>query len=237
MDQYNELLRMRRVMTIIVCFQISITFAQQRPVEGVWTTLNVPIEINSRFILQNDASYRTLGWGPAGLQYLYRPSIKYFIKPSFAITVGTAFFFTRTSFIKQNEEFGYEFRTWQELLKKIELKHETELQVRFRSEQRFFQPTKVNPNSRTAHRFRAFASVTKKINKHWGLQFSEEYFRQINNENFDYDQNRLIVTGIRYLDHGDQLKVGYMWLRWPNSSQHIISIGYQKKLKLYGNKQ
>jgi hypothetical protein len=225
---------MIRVLTIIVCFQISITFAQQRPVEGIWTTINMPVSFSSRWQMHNDASYRTLGWGPASSQYLYRPGIRFFIKPTFSITAGTAFFFTRTTFNKENDEFGYEFRTWQELLKKFEGKHETEFQLRFRSEQRFFRPTEVNPESRTAHRFRLRGSVSKKFNEKWSLQLSEEYFRQDNNGEFEFDQNRIIVTGIHHLNQDSQLQLGYMWLRWPNTSQHIISIGYQKKLKLYG---
>ena len=227
---------MRRVLTFIVCFQISITFAQQRPVEGIWTTINMPVSFSSRWQIHNDASYRTLGWGPASSQYLYRPGIRFFIKPTFSITAGTAFFFTRTTFNKENDEFGYEFRTWQELLKKFEGKHGTEFQLRFRSEQRFFRPTEVNPESRTAHRFRLRGSVSKKFNEKWSLQLSEEYFRQDNNGEFEFDQNRIIVTGIHHLNQDSQLQLGYMWLRWPNTSQHIISIGYQKKLKLYGNK-
>ena len=227
---------MRRIFTLICLLNFSFTFAQQRPVEGIWTTINVPVEFSSRWQMHNDASYRTLGWGPASLQYLYRPGIRYLFKPTFSVAAGTAFFFTRTSFSKENDEFGYEFRTWQELLKKIEVKHETEFQVRFRSEQRFFRPTDRNPESRTAHRYRLRGTVIKKINEQWSVQVLDEYFRQVNEGIFEFDQNRVIFTGIRHLHGGGQLQIGYMWLRWPTSSQHIISFGYQMKLKLYGNK-
>lgn len=227
---------MRYLFTVLSFIQLSQVFAQQRPVEGIWTTLNVPVEFNTRWQMHNDASYRTLGWGPSSLQYLYRPGIRYMFKPTFSVAAGTAFFFTRTSFDKANEEFGYEFRTWQEVLKKFEIKHETEFQIRFRSEQRFFRPTERNPESRTAYRFRLRGSVIKKVNPQWSVQLSGEYFRQMNEKVFDFDQNRLIATAIRHLHQGGQLQLGYMWLRWPNSSQHIISIGYQKKLKLYGIK-
>ncbi len=227
---------MIRVLLFIFLLPLISAQAQQRPVEGIWTTVNVPVNISSRWQIHNDASLRTLSWGPALQQYLYRPGIRYFIKPTFSVTAGTAFFFTRTSFEKTNDEFGYEFRTWQEVLKKFEAKHETEFQIRFRSEQRFFRPTSRNPDFRTAHRFRLRGTVIKKINEQWSLQLSEEYFRQINEGLFEFDQNRIIITGIRHLKHDSQLQLGYMWLQWPNSSQHIISIGYQKKLKLYGNK-
>jgi len=227
---------MRRIFTLICLFKLSFAFAQKRPVEGIWTTLNVPVEFSSRWQMHNDASYRTLGWGTASLQYLYRPGIRYLFKPTLSVAAGTALFFTRTSFNKENDEFGYEFRAWQEVLKKFELKQETEFHLRFRSEQRFFRPTEANPESRTAHRFRLRGSVSKKLNQQWTLQILDEYFRQVNERIFEFDQNRIIITGIRHLNQGSQLQLGYMWLRWPNSSQHIISIGYQKKFKLYGNK-
>ena len=236
MDKRNEVLIMRNVFTFLLLLLSIEVFAQQRPEEGIWTTVNLPVNLSSRWQIHNDASLRTLSWGPALQQYLYRPGIRYLINPSLSLTLGTAFFFTRTSFEKSNDEFGYEFRTWQEVLKKIEAKHETEFQLRFRSEQRFFRPTNDRPEGRTANRYRLRGSVIRKICDQWSLQISEEYFRQVNFEKFEFDQNRVIITGIRHIDQDTQLQLGYMWLKWPESSQHIFSIGYQKKLNFYGGK-
>jgi hypothetical protein len=149
------------------------------------------------------------------------------------MATGVAFFYTRTSFSKDNDEFGHEFRLWEEVNRLKEIRKNTQWQLRFRTEQRFFAATSVKTKY-TAYRFRLRTALTQKINDHWGLQLSEEYMQQLAHEKFSFDQNRLQFSGIYYLNSITQLHAGYMWLRWPGDNQHVLTISFYKNIFLHG---
>lgn len=184
--------------------------------------------------MHNDASYRTLGNSTAASQYLYRTGVRYQISSPFSTAAGVAFFFTRTSFEKQNHEFGYEFRIWQELFYQQQINTSLQWLNRFRSEQRFFEETKRR-DSFTAHRFRLRSALVYKVAKNWSVNVAEEYFRQVAHSEFSFDQNRVITTTIYQLNPSTQLQGGYMWLLLPKAtSQHILSFTFQKTISLHG---
>ena len=78
MDQRNEVLMMRRIFTLICLFNFSFAFTQQRPVEGIWTTLNVPVEF--RFKTKGWSHYKINIGGRIGYQFRLRE--KYFYEDS-----------------------------------------------------------------------------------------------------------------------------------------------------------
>lgn len=206
----------------------------QRPSTGAWFAANVPLKIKGKWQMHNDAGYRTLGVDAVASQYLYRPGVRYQIDSSVSTAAGVAFFFTRTSFEKQNPEFGYEFRTWQEVFHQKVISTKLQWQNRFRSEQRFFNETKMKDGF-TAHRFRLRSALAYKVAKNWSVNVSEEYFRQAAHGEFSFDQNRVITTAIYQLNPSTQLHGGYMWLLWPqSSSQHIVTFTFQKTISLHG---
>jgi Protein of unknown function (DUF2490) len=205
----------------------------QRPGTGAWFTVNAPVKINGKWQMHNDGSYRTLGNSTAASQYLYRTGVRYQINSSISTAAGVAFFFTRTSFEKQNSEFGYEFRTWQELFYQRQINPKLQWLNRFRSEQRFFEETKMK-GAFTAHRFRLRSALVYQLTKNWSVNVSEEYFRQAAHGEFSFDQNRVITTAIYQLNPSTQLQGGYMWLLWPESSRHLVSLTFQKTISLHG---
>ena len=208
--------------------------AQTRPEEGLWVTLNMPVSFSSKWEMHNDASYRTLGAQTDPLQYLYRPGVRYHINEKYSVAGGVAFFFTRTSFNKDNEEFGREFRTWQEFNANKKVDESRRLQIRFRSEQRFFEDTKRRDGF-TAHRFRLRINFHQELSKHWSLILAEEYMQQYAQDDFVFDQNRLIAAMAYQLNETIHLQFGYMWLLWPQeSSQHLANITFMKRIQLYG---
>ena len=220
------------ILIVIPVFAI----AQTRPDEGVWLTLNMPIDLSSKWQIHNDASYRTLSVSADPLQYLYRTGLRYHINERYSVTGGVAFFFTRTTFNKDNDEFGREFRTWQEFNTIKAISEKRKIQIRFRSEQRFFEETKRR-DAFTAHRFRLRINFHQELFKHWSLVLAEEYMQQYANNDFVFDQNRLITAMAYHIDEKTQLQVGYMWLLWPQeSSQHLVNITLQKRIQLYGKK-
>jgi hypothetical protein len=223
-----------RKLLFILCFVPLLVCAQPRPQEGLWLTFNMPLSFSSKWEMHNDASYRTLGAQTDPLQYLYRPGIRYHINEKYSVAGGVAFFFTRTSFNKDNEEFGYEFRTWQEFNANKRIDASRRLQIRFRSEQRFFEETKRR-DALTAHRFRLRVNFHQELFKHWSLLLADEYMQQYAQDDFVFDQNRLITAMAYHVNETTQLQFGYMWLLWPQeSSQHLVNITFQKRIQLYG---
>lgn len=221
---------------VIILLMFSFTAFSQRPSAGAWFTVNMPVKLTHKWQMHNDASYRTLGASASASQFLYRTGLRYQYNPVFSTAGGIAFFFTRTSFSIENHEFGREFRTWQELFFQTQLSAKLQGQLRFRSEQRFFESAKQK-EAFTAHRFRLRSAAIIKVTDNWNLNVSEEYFRQLSHGNFSFDQNRVIVTAIRQIKDNTQLQAGYMWLLWPkSSSQHIVTITLQKTISLHGNK-
>ena len=203
--------------------------AQRQPT-GVWFSANVPVQLSNKWQWHNDAGYRTLGNSVYASQYLYRTGLRYKVNKIVSTAAGVAFFFTRTSFSKQNHEFGSEFRLWQEALLQKQLSKPVQLQVRIRTEQRFFKETERR-EAFTAHRFRLRVAAITKIKERYSIQLADEYFHQQAHKEFLFDQNRLMLSNIFKVNKSTQLLAGYMWLLWPqSSSQHILTLTFQKSI-------
>lgn len=219
---------------VILCLVLKFTGYAQRPSTGAWFTANLPVKISSKWQMHNDAGYRTLGSAIAVSQYLYRTGFRYHINSLLSTSAGVAFFSSRTSFEKQNREFGSEFRTWQEIFHEKQISSRLQWQNRCRSEQRFFAGTETKERF-TAHRFRLRSSMICKCMKKWSVNISEEYFRQFEKGDFSFDQNRAVATAIYHFSKSTQLQGGYMWLLWPqNSSQHILTFALYKTISYHG---
>ena len=225
---------MKKLLSIFILILPVWVMAQTRPEEGVWMTLNMPIDLSSKWQIHNDASFRTLSVTPDPLQYLYRTGLRYHFNERYSVTGGVAFFFTRTTFNKDNDEFGKEFRTWQEFQSIKNIDASNRLQIRFRSEQRFFEETKRR-EAFVAHRFRFRIGWQYDFTNHWSVLLADEYMQQYAMNDFTFDQNRVISSIIYRFNEATQLQAGYMWLLWPQeSSQHLVNITFQKRIQLYG---
>ncbi len=206
----------------------------QRPETVTWAAVQLPVIFSTHWHWHNDAGYRTLGTSPAALQYLYRTGIRYTFTKQWSAAAGVAFFFSRTSFAKTNDEFGYEFRWWQEGNFQKQFKEKLQWQVRLRAEQRFFEETK-NKAPYTACRFRLRTALTQQLSPKWSLQLADEYMEQKTKQKISFDQNRLMASVIYRFNSFGQLQSGYMWLRWPQQEdQHILTISFTKNISLYG---
>lgn len=201
----------------------------QIPATGSWFALQLPVKINEKWQWHNDAGYRTLGASLNAYQFLYRTGIRYAVNKKWSVTTGTAFFYTRSSYEKFNREFGKEFRLWQEVNAQHPVSKNISLQNRFRTEQRWFAET----DNRAAYfgfRLRYRAAATKTLTEKWSVQLASEYMRQLVNNKFSFNQNRVMTTALYKINSSAQLQGGYMWLKWPASSQHIIIFTFQKTI-------
>jgi long-subunit fatty acid transport protein len=226
---------MKKIVTILPLISgFTVVKAQQRPETGLWFTVMTPVNFSKHWQWHNDAGYRTLGASAEALQYLYRTGIRYNFNQQWNTAGGVAFFFTRTSFSKSNDEFGHEFRFWEEVNRQKQVSKKLNWQLRLRTEQRFFAATSVKAKY-TAWRFRFRTGLTQKINDKWSLQLADEYMQQQTNQKLSFDQNRVMLSGIYYVNKTTQLQGGYMWLRWPNDNQHILTVRFIKNISLHGD--
>lgn len=204
----------------------------QRPTTGMWLNGQVPVSLTKKWQWHNDLSYRTLGSSIAPLQYEYRTGLRYFLNPTWSVTAGTAFFFTRNGFSKQHDEFGREFRFWQEVAYRKNITKPFQLYIRLRSEERNFAATSTRATFH-AFRYRIRVQLQQKLNNHWGVQLIDEYFQQ-HRSTWSFDQNRAMANAVYFVNAQTNIAAGYMWLRWPaHSNQHILNITFQKNISLH----
>ncbi len=207
--------------------------AQQNPAI-VWGTLQLPLHLSPKWQLPVDFSYRTIGISASALQYTFRTGARRIINDKWNVASGIAFFFTRTSFKKENHEFGSEFRLWQEAVLDNRITNNLVLQNRFRTEERFFSATTIRP-AFTALRLRYRLAAIQTINEKWAVQLADEYMHQLAEERFSFQQNRVNVSFAYLFSSLSRIQAGYIWSKLPASSQHFITLTYQKIIRLYGN--
>ena len=218
--------------TILLMIATRLGFAQ-RPKTGAWITLLAPVTVSKNWQWHNETGYRTLGSSVNALQFYYRTAVRYKFNEQWNTAVGAAFFFTRTSFLESNDEFGREFRIWEEVNYQLKLNEKLKALFRFRTEQRFFAKTNTK-SAYTAYRFRIRPQFIQKISAKWDLQLADEYMQQQKRRTLSFDQNRLMLSAIYHVNSTTQLQGGYMWLKWPDASQHILNISVQKNISFHG---
>ncbi len=208
--------------------------ASQQPETSVWTALQLPVDIGNKWQWHNDAGYRTIGFSQSAYQYLFRTGARFFVNKKTSVAAGTAFFFTRASFKKTDDEFGNEFRIWQELNHTISIGKGFLLQNRIRTEERWFDAMQ-NKSAYYAFRFRYRVSGTQQLSAKWSVQLADEYMQQAVDGNFSFNQNRVIGTIIYQPEHSVSIQGGYMWMLRQAISQHAFIITFQKSISLNGN--
>lgn len=219
---------------IILFMCMGVSGNAQRPRTGQWYTLGIPVSFSNHLQWHNDGGYRTLETSFHPVQYYYRTGMRYNFNKHSNVAAGVAFFFTKVDFDKSHHEFGNEFRFWEELNYHHQIKEKLQLLFRLRTEQRFFAATSKKERY-TGHRFRVRSGLNQRINDKWSLRLTDEYMRQLAKQKISFDQNRLTISGIYHLNELTQLQTGYMWLKWPDASQHILTITFSKTLSLHGN--
>jgi Protein of unknown function (DUF2490) len=199
----------------------------------VWNTLQLPVQLSSKWQVHNDISYRTVGISASAYQYTFRTGMRRFINEKWNVATGLAFFFTRTSFEKANHEFGREFRLWQEVVKENKLNKKLSLFSRFRTEERFFAATSVKDKN-FALRLRYRMAVVQTLSEKWRIQLANEYMRQVAGGEFAFQQNRLGATVIYSVNNTTQLQAGYIWSKLSAATQHFITCTFIKTIVANG---
>jgi hypothetical protein len=77
-------------------------------------------------------------------------------------------------------------------------------------------------------------SFTKNLSAKWDLQFADEYFEQVIDRKFVFNQNRLMVIGIYNISKKFQMQGAYIWAVRKTFTQHILQITIRKLFSAYG---
>lgn len=207
----------------------------QVPSVSIWLTGQLPINFSPKWQWHNDGTYRTAGLTANAYQRFYRTGIRYQFSKEWSAAGGIAFFSTNTSTDKDDDEFGKEFRLWEELNYQHKFKKKSSIQNRFRTEERFLEATNTTP---AYHIFNINnrLSFTKPVSEKWDIHFADEYFEQVISRKFFFNQNRIIAAGIYSINKTMQVQGGYVWVLRKTFSQHVLQITIRKLILLYGKK-
>lgn len=206
--------------------------AAQVPPTSMWFTLQLPVSLSHRWQLHNEGTYRTRGTSFVANQRFYRAGMRYMISDEWNVAGGVAFFSTKTRVDKHDNEFGKEFRLWQELAYQHSFNKKFSLQYRARTEERFLEATSVNPANRILN-INNRLSFQKPISGKWDIQLAEELFEQVIDRKLNFNQNRLSTAGIFRAGKNMQVQGAYIWVKRKASSQHVIQFTIRKTILLY----
>lgn len=227
---------MRRLTVLVMAVLLFKNGMSQLPSTSIWITGQVPVSFSPKWQWYNDASYRTLGFSTTAYQRYYRTGIRYQFSEKWSTIGGISFFSTRAKIDAHDNEFGREFRIWQELSFQQKLRNKFSLQHRLRTEERFVQETTVKSSSRILNINNRF-SVQKILSEKWNVQVADEYYEQLINHKFKFNQNRLSASGTYSLNKTTQLQGTYHWLLRKVSSQHVLQFTIRKMIILYGKNE
>lgn len=207
----------------------------QLPSTSIWLTAQLPVNFSSKWQWYNDITYKTLGIDTRAYQRFYRTGLRYTFSNTWNAAGGVGFFTTNVSTDKHNDEFGKEFRLWQEINYQTGNKKKLSVQNRFRIEERFFKATSTKPAFNILN-LTPRVSFTKYVSKKWDILLGEEYFEEVYEKKFIFNQNRLITAGLYNLNKTTQFQGGYIWVLRKSVSVHVLQLTYRKLILLYGKK-
>lgn len=198
---------------------------------SVWLSAQLPVNFSKQWQWHNDFTYKSDGMAIKAYQRFYRTGIRYQFSPNWNAGGGIAFFSTQAT--AKDDEFGKEFRLWQELSYQFWLKKKLSFQNRFRTEERFLEATSqaaayqiLNLNDRV--------SFVRPVSEKWDIQFADEFFEQMIDRKLSFNQNRVIGAGIYNLTKSIQLQGAYIWSLRKTFSQYIIQFTIRKMFLAYG---
>jgi len=198
--------------------------------KSLWLTIQLPVKMSKKITWHNDAGYRTLDYSFSARQHLYRTGLRYHFTKQTDAAAGFALFYTRTSDVRQNHEFGQEARMWQEVVHQQSLLKNTSLLLRLRTEQRFFKETSIQKTFH-AFRFRYRVNFQQQLHEKWILQLGYEHMHQLQQKKFEFHLLRVQPSILYKLNEKIQVQAMYMYMKNPNENLHVLWMTYSLKIE------
>ncbi len=223
----------RASILLLLLFVAEIIDGQPRGA-SIWFTGQVAVGFSKKWQWQNDLIYKADGVKAKAYQRFYRTGLKYQVSDNWGVAGGVGFFSTLAGSTNEgDDEFGKEFRLYQDLNYQHDLGKKLVFQNRFRTEERFLKATKQKSSSRILN-LNNKISFIRSLSEKWDLQFGEDFFEQVVDKKFVFNQNRLSGIGIYNIDRNLQVQCGYIWVLRKTFSQHIIQFTIKKMFRAYG---
>lgn len=224
---------MYRTGLLIILLGTVIVAKAQPKGASFWLTAQLPVDLSPRWQWNNDLLYKSNGVTFKTYQRWYRTGLRYRISEKVNVAGGVGFLATQASSNSKDDEFGKEFRLWEEMIYQHPLKNDWQFQNRARVEERFLKATTTKPSSHILQMSDRI-SFTKTLSKKWDLQFADEYFEQVIDKKFGFNQNRLMGIGIYNISKKLQLQGAYIWVVRKTFTQHVLQVTIRKLFSAYG---
>ncbi|MEP7268358.1 MAG: DUF2490 domain-containing protein, partial [Saprospiraceae bacterium] len=128
------------VMLTFLKFANHLMQAQNAPF-ALWSAVVLNTNSNKKLSNTSDFGYRTISKDFISYQTFIRTGMRYTISSKLSFIAGVGLFNTKTSFLKENHEFGHEFRIFQDLNHQSSRTNKLLMDYRFRLEEKFFEMT------------------------------------------------------------------------------------------------
>jgi hypothetical protein len=224
---------MNKTRLLILLLGTALVTKAQPKGASFWLTAQLPVDLAPRWQWHNDLAYKSNGVTLRTYQRWYRTGLRYRISGNVNVAGGVVFLSTQSSANKDDDEFGREFRIWEELIYQAPLKNEWSFQNRIRGEERFLNATLQKPASHILQ-LSDRVSFTKTLSEKWDLQFADEYFEQVIEKEFVFNQNRLMGIGIYNISKKLQVQGAYIWVVRKTFTQHVLQVTIRKIFSAYG---
>jgi hypothetical protein len=217
---------------IILLGTVIVTKAQPKGA-SFWLSAQLPVDFSPRWQWHNDLAYKSNGVTFKTYQRWYRTGLRYRISEKFNVAGGIGFLATQASANTKDDEFGKEFRIFQELIFQNPMNNHWQFQDRVRVEERFLKATTTKPSSHILQ-LSDRVSFTRTLTKKWDIQFADEFFEQLIDKKFVFSQNRLMGVGVYKISKKFQVQGTYIWAVRKTFTQHILQFTIRKLFSVYG---
>ena len=225
--------RMHKTVLLILLLIGRTAMAQPHGV-SVWFTGQLPVGLSSKWQWQNDFTYRSNGMKAEAYQRFFRTGLRYQLSDKWGVAGGIAFFITLAGGAnKDDDEYGKEFRFWEDVTYQHVFNKDLSFQNRLRIEERFLHETNLKPAYNILN-LNYRVSFLKPVSDKWDVQVADEFFEQVVGGKFLYNQNRVQCAGILNVTKNFQVQGGYIWALRKTFAQHIIQFTVRKMFMAYG---
>ncbi len=205
--------------------------AQSAPF-ACWSTILLNLRVKTKWTSITDIGFRSVSRDIIPYQHFFRSGLRYNLDPNWNITSGIAFFSTKTSFLKENHEYGHEFRLWTDFSRLSLRTRKFIMNHRVRIERRFFDATSTRL-SFNSFRFQYRLLSGVQFNSKFNFQTGPEIFESLIRQKFSLDQIRWYsILGI-LPGKGYGISLGYFFVYRKAYDQNIFAITLSKNLQLY----
>lgn len=223
-----------RVGAILFFLLVSTSFFAQktRNPDAAWSSIAIGLKFNDKWSDITDFGYRTISSEFIPYTYYARTAMRYNINKRWNAAGGIAFYNQKTSYLKENHEYGTEFRIYEEINRSSLKSHKVIFNQRFRIEQKFYQATSKKPPTqylRAQYRIMTGYQFSSKMN----IQAGPEWFESYQNKKIVFDQLRLYTT--LNVSPGDGFGISLSFFKSIRSTtyQNIYQIQLSKNLQLH----